>query len=126
MERLFVMIGALSGAIGVGAGAFGAHALKEVIDSYSLEIWNKGVLYQMVHALALLLCGLLADKLYIKYIRIAAYFFFGGIILFSGSLYLLAFGNIQPGLTMFGPATPVGGLCFILGWLFLILATKKE
>ena len=126
MNRKIFIAGSLAAMLAIIFGAFGAHALKEVIDPYSLEIWNKGVLYQMVHALALLLCGLLADKLYIKYIRIAAYFFFGGIILFSGSLYLLAFGKILPELTMIGPATPVGGLCFILGWLFLILAAKKE
>ncbi|MBA3961861.1 MAG: DUF423 domain-containing protein [Chthoniobacterales bacterium] len=99
--------------LAVGLGAFGAHALKGTLAANGLtDVWNKAVLYQFVHALALLLLATLPGAN-----RIAAWLFISGIIIFSGSLYLLALTNIR----WLGAITPIGGLCFLAGWLCLII-----
>ena len=104
---------ALLGAIAVMTGAFGAHALKPKLTDYQLGIWEKAVFYQFVHVLA----GLAA--IYLLKEQTAALFFILGILLFSGSLYLLAFKDILGGGSAFkiiGPITPIGGLLFMVGW----------
>ena len=95
----------------VALGAFGAHALKETLMANAMtEVWNKAVLYHFVHALALLVLAALPAAS-----RAAAGLFVAGIVLFSGSLYLLALTNIK----WLGAITPLGGLCFLTGWVCL-------
>ena len=115
-------------AIAVALGAFGAHGLKKVVSAEAVQIFQTGVQYQMYHALALVLTGLVYEKSSPKFARIAGILFLTGIILFSGSLYLLTAGKAADTATLdkAGIITPVGGLAFIGGWLFLFLAAIKK
>ena len=99
--------------LGVALGTFGAHALKETLTANSMtEVWNKAVLYHFIHALALLVLAALPATS-----RAAPALFVSGIVLFSGSLYLLALTNVK----WLGAITPLGGLCFLAGWVCLFL-----
>ncbi len=99
--------------LGVALGAFGAHALKSTLATNdATDVWKTAVLYHFIHALALLLLAVLPVTN-----RLAAGFLVAGIVLFSGSLYLLALTNIR----WLGVVTPIGGLCFLAGWLWLII-----
>ncbi|SMD17492.1 DUF423 domain-containing protein [Pedobacter nyackensis] len=127
MSRRIILTASLFGAIAVMFGAFGAHSLKNAVSAGSIEIWAKGVEYQFYHTLALLFLSQFAvdnDKL-VKWSYIC---FSLGIVLFSGSLYLLATREIlNIGFVNYiGPITPIGGLCFILGWAFLFVAASKR
>lgn len=127
MSRRIILTAALSGLTAVMFGAFGAHSLKNVLTAGSLEIWAKGVEYQFYHTFALLFLALYAvnnDGL----LKWSYRFFTLGILLFSGSLYLLATRDIlNIGFVNYiGPVTPIGGLCFILGWLLLFFAASKR
>src|SRR5258705_7574443 len=128
MHKGFVMTGALLGAIAVALGAFAAHGLKKIVPAETVQIFQTGVQYQLYHALALLLTGLLYEKCSQKYARIAGYLFIAGIILFSGSLYTLTIGKVAEvtALDKAGVITPLGGVCFIAGWLFLFFAAMKS
>lgn len=102
------------GFLAVALGAFGAHALKETLMANgTTEVWNKAVFYHFVHALVLLLLATLPGTA-----RMVSALFGGGIVIFSGSLYFLALTNIR----WFGAITPIGGLCFLAGWLWLIIS----
>lgn len=114
----FVFSGALFAAAAVCLGAFGAHALAEVLSARQAEVWDTAVHYQLAHALALVLCGLLARDAGSRPLRIAGWCFGLGVLLFSGSLYGLALG----GPRFLGPLTPLGGLAFIAGWLALAMS----
>lgn len=106
-------------------GAFGAHALKEILDDYGQGIWETAVQYQMFHATGLLVIGLLmSTKLLgnIKQLNIAGIFFNLGIVFFSGSLYVLAISGIK----VLGAITPIGGVLFLAGWLLIIVAALKH
>lgn len=122
MVRLFIMVAALAGLLAVMLGAFAAHGLKGQIATDLLAAFNTGAQYQMYHALALLLVAILL-KLHPgnKLLLCCGVFFMVGMLLFSGSLYALAL----TGAKWFGPITPVGGLCFMLGWLLLVCAAVK-
>lgn len=122
MAKVFIAIGALAGLLAVMLGAFGAHALRGQVDENLLVAFNTGAQYQMYHALALLMVGVLA-KLFPghKLLNWSGLFFVVGMLLFSGSLYALALTQIK----WFGPVTPVGGLAFMVGWLLLAFATTK-
>ncbi|MGZ5553562.1 MAG: DUF423 domain-containing protein [Chthoniobacterales bacterium] len=99
--------------LAVALGAFGAHALKGLLQSNdTLDIWNKAVLYHFVHAVALLALGLHGAEN-----RGAFCFLLAGIVIFSGSLYLLALTNAR----WLGAITPIGGLCFLIGWAWLVI-----
>ena len=128
MHKKFVTAGALLGAIAVALGAFGAHGLKKIVPVETVQTFQTGVQYQMYHALALLITGMLYEKCYPKFIRIAGILFMIGIILFSGSLYLLTAGKAAEAgsLDKAGIITPLGGVAFIAGWLFLFLAAMKK
>ncbi len=104
-------------ALAVGLGAFGAHGLKDRLDAYSLGIWEKAVFYQVVHAMAMLVVPLFAraGALPEAGVTRVGLVFCAGIFLFSGSLYVLALSGIRA----LGAVTPLGGLCFIGGWLYL-------
>jgi uncharacterized membrane protein YgdD (TMEM256/DUF423 family) len=121
VERLFLVIGALSGFIAVALGAFGAHALRDRLSADMLDVFKTGVTYQMYHALALLAVGLLLARLSIDgspWLTAAGWLFIAGTVLFSGSLYMLALS----GTTWLGAITPLGGVAFLLGWLALAVS----
>ncbi|MEO8802067.1 MAG: DUF423 domain-containing protein, partial [Rudaea sp.] len=109
----FAAVAAILGAAAVALGAFGAHALRDTLDANSMQVWHTAVEYQFWHVLALLAVATLAGDSKALAWRIAAIAFVAGIVAFCGSLYALALGaphNI-------GAITPLGGLCFIVGWL---------
>jgi len=118
MDRTFLLIGALAGFLGVTFGAFGAHALRERLSSEMLAVFETGVRYQMYHALALLLVSAMMPRMGGWLVVSAGWLFTAGIVLFSGSLYVLAL----TGITIFGAITPVGGLAFLAGWACLAIA----
>ncbi|MCU7917617.1 MAG: DUF423 domain-containing protein [Candidatus Thiodiazotropha sp. (ex Dulcina madagascariensis)] len=121
MARRFLFIAAVSGMLVVMLGAFGAHALEARLPAAHLGWWQKAVHYQGLHTLALLGAGLLALQRPGRTLLIAGLFFLTGIILFSGSLYLLALTG-QRGLALL---TPLGGIAFIAGWFTLALAAWR-
>jgi uncharacterized membrane protein YgdD (TMEM256/DUF423 family) len=114
-------IAALSGAIAVGLGAMGAHALKPLIQPHRLDYFEKAVQYHFTHTIALLLVAVLMFQLgQNKWLKVAAWGFLLGIICFCGSLYGLAIVEIVPIPTaILGPITPIGGVFFIIGWVSL-------
>lgn len=128
MHKRFVTIGASLGAVAVALGAFGAHGLKKIVDAETVQTFQTGVQYQMYHSLALLLTGLLYEKCSQKMTRIAGLLFIIGILLFSGSLYVVAAGRAggSHSLDKAGLITPLGGVAFIAGWVFLFIATMKN
>ena len=107
--------------ISVVLGAFAAHGLKSKLSETLLNTFQTGVQYQMYHSLALILLVILYRQMPQSLLIYSAGFMFAGIILFSGSLYMLALTQIK----WFGPVTPLGGACFIIGWVLLIAATLK-
>ncbi len=121
----FLRIGALLGALAVGIGAFGAHGLKPHLSDYQITIFEKGVQYQFFHVLALLAVGILLHQTpENQWLRRAGWFFVAGIIGFSGSLYLLACSDLLAfPVGWAGPVTPLGGLCFLVGWGILAVKT---
>jgi uncharacterized membrane protein YgdD (TMEM256/DUF423 family) len=131
-DRRYLTIGIL-GATGVALGALGAHFLKAkmqmgLITPDHLDGFEKAVKYQMYHAIAMLMITLKMKDNPDKYFGWAYAFFFWGIILFSGSLYLLCTRNLfgADWLKILGPITPLGGICFILGWLFISFSVLKK
>lgn len=128
MSKHILVTASLFGATAVILGAFGAHGLKSLIDQNALGIWTKGVEYQFYHTFALLFLYLFAAKRASKLVKLAYGFFTFGILLFSGSLYLLATRSILDigFVNYIGPVTPVGGLLFICGWLSLFFAALKN
>ena len=113
----YLLIGAMSGCLVVIMGAFGAHALNEILDDYGKSIYNKAVLYHMFHSIAIIILGLINKIQPEIQLSMAGWSFVFGIILFSGSLYIIAITGIKS----LGMITPIGGLLFIIGWVFLIL-----
>jgi uncharacterized membrane protein YgdD (TMEM256/DUF423 family) len=124
MDRFFVIAGSIVMFIGVGAGAFGAHSLSGYFVNYpQLEgTYNTAVRYQMIHGIALFLTALIAIRYNASFANWAGYFFILGIILFSGSLYLLVFTRTS----WLGAITPFGGLAFLAGWFLLALAAWRS
>jgi uncharacterized membrane protein YgdD (TMEM256/DUF423 family) len=118
VHRTFLLIGAVSGALGVALGAFGAHGLRGRLTPEMLAVFETGVRYQMYHTLAVLLVAVMADRLDSRLLPAAGWAFTSGIVIFSGSLYILA----TTGLTWLGAITPLGGLAFLVGWACLALA----
>ena len=129
MHRGLLSAGAIFGALAVAFGAFGAHGLERLTDDVkTLNGFRTGVEYQMYHAFALLIAGILFDKFPVTWLKWAGNCFMAGILLFSGSLYILTFLKIQDsGAVRFvGPLTPLGGLFFIAGWLLLFVAVIRK
>ena len=126
MKNIIVKAGVL-GAIAVIGGAFGAHALKEVLNYEQLASYHTGVRYQLIHAVVLLFLSLLIDKCKSNHFIVASKLFFWGVILFSGSIYLLTLKNILAleMLKLAGPITPIGGVLITLGWVYLIIGSVK-
>lgn len=122
--KLFVALGAANAFLSIALGAFGAHGLKNKLSAHYLDIYHTGVQYHMLHAVGLILIGILAGKLadgQNALIGWAGWLMFAGIVLFSGSLYLLSVTRID-GL---GAITPIGGLLFLASWLLVIVAVLK-
>jgi uncharacterized membrane protein YgdD (TMEM256/DUF423 family) len=127
MHKVFLSIGALLGGIAVALGAFGAHGLKRIVPPDTVGTFQTGVQYQMYHALALIATAIIFERFPNKLMSWAGISFCTGILLFSGSLYLLtilkATGKV--GMEGIGIITPFGGLFFIVGWLLLFLGIMK-
>lgn len=115
MSNLFIGIGALGAMIGVATGAFGAHGLKNILGSTQLATWDTAVTYLFIHALGLLLIGMLERTTPRRCHAIAGWTMLSGMVIFSGSLFLLALTSTR----WLGAITPVGGVCFIAAWLIL-------
>ena len=115
MQRWALLVAAVAGFLAVGLGAFAAHGLRNVLSAEYLTVFQTGVHYQMVHALALLAVAMLLAKNPARSLRIAAWGFTLGIVLFSGSLYALTLSGVR-GL---GMITPFGGVAFLVGWASL-------
>jgi uncharacterized membrane protein YgdD (TMEM256/DUF423 family) len=121
--KLFVSLGALAAALGVALGAFGAHALKARLSADMLAVWQTAVQYHLWHALGLVAIGLLAQHLPASGpLRLAGWLMLAGIVLFSGSLYVLA----ASGVRWLGAVTPFGGGCLIAGWLAVVYAVLRD
>lgn len=112
-------IGALLAGLGVAAGAFGAHGLKGLVPAELLTSWETACRYQIYHALMLVILGLLGERLPAKVVSQAGILFALGILLFSGSLYLMTL----TGFRLLGAVTPLGGVAFLAGWALLSVKT---
>ena len=121
MQTLFLTLGSASAAIAVAAGAFGAHALRDKVEPRLLEVFETGARYQMYHALALLAVGLLVSRWPSGLLTTAGWLFVAGTVFFTGSLYAMTFTGIRA----LGAVTPIGGVCFIAGWICLALASAR-
>ena len=120
--KLFLAIGSLSALLGVALGAFGAHGLKSRVHPDMLVVWQTGVQYHLVHALGLLLIGILCHLLpHATLLRPAGWMLLAGTLFFSGSLYLM----VLTGIRALGMITPLGGIAFLMGWLLLALAAWR-
>jgi uncharacterized membrane protein YgdD (TMEM256/DUF423 family) len=128
MHKSFLSIAAVLGALSVALGAFAAHRLKEIVSPDAVAVFETGVRYQFYHVFALLFVGLISDRVSNRWVIWAGNCFIMGIIFFCGSLYILTAlkaADISP-MKIVGIATPVGGVFFIAGWLFLWLGIKKK
>lgn len=136
MPRIFALIGAISAALAVAAGAFGAHALRARVEPRMLEIFETAARYQMYHALALFAVAWLTSRPMagvamgtvagapgagVSFAVAAGWLFVAGTVLFSGSLYAMALTDMRA----LGAITPLGGLCFIVGWVCMAVAATR-
>lgn len=130
MHRSFLIVAAGLAGLAVILGAFGAHGLKQIAPPETIATFETGVRYHFYHSIALLAIGILFERFRNKWIKYAGYAFITGIVLFSGSLYMLTYlkATDTVGLNGIGIVTPFGGLCFIAGWISLVIAfsTKKQ
>lgn len=123
MQKFVLIAAAALGALSVMIGAFGAHALQATLEAQGrVDTFETAVKYQFYHTLALLAIGLLMFRVQDKLLDYAALSMMGGILIFSGSLYILCLS----GLRWLGAVTPVGGLLFIVGWVLLAIAIAKS
>ncbi len=128
MHKGFLRWAALLGALAVALGAFGAHGLKKYVPIETIGTFETGVRYQFYHVFALLAVGILYEKFPVKWLRYAGNCFLIGILLFSGSLYILTAlkATETVGLSGIGAITPIGGVFFIAGWVFMLMAAGKK
>jgi uncharacterized membrane protein YgdD (TMEM256/DUF423 family) len=128
MHKIHLILGSILAGLGVVLGAFGAHGLKQIVPPETVSSYQTGVQYQMYHAFALLIIGILSERLSSNLVNWAGAFFVLGIVLFSGSLYLLASLKAmnKVGFSGIGIITPIGGLMFIAGWILLLIAIIKK
>jgi uncharacterized membrane protein YgdD (TMEM256/DUF423 family) len=128
MNKNFLSVAAVLGALSVALGAFAAHKLKAIVPPDAVAIFETGVRYQFYHVFALLFVALISERVSNRWVIWAGNCFIMGIIFFCGSLYTLTAlraADISP-MKIVGIATPVGGVFFIAGWLFLWLGVKKK
>ncbi|WP_409252302.1 DUF423 domain-containing protein [Bacillus sp. SCS-153A] len=120
--KTFIIIGAINAFLSVAMGAFGAHALEGKISQKYIDIWNTGVLYQMFHSIGILIIGVLAGNIAASsMLNWSGWLMLIGIVLFSGSLYILSLTGIK----VLGAITPLGGLSFLIAWVLLIITALK-
>ena len=126
MHKGFLKTAFILGALAVGLGAFGAHGLKNYVSNNAITTFETGVRYQFYHVFALLAVAILYKEF--SGVKTAGWFFITGIILFSGSLYILTAvqAMVQPGYRWIGAITPIGGLFFIAGWLWMFVAIVRK
>jgi uncharacterized membrane protein YgdD (TMEM256/DUF423 family) len=128
MSKTFLIVAAILGGVSVVLGAFAAHGLKKIVPADSITTFETGVRYQFYHAFALLVVGILIERSPSQSLAWAGYCFIAGVLLFSGSLYLLTIlkstGTV--GLLKIGLITPVGGLFFVAGWILLLIGIIKR
>ena len=115
-------LGATLAGLAVAAGAFGAHALKAQLEPGDLQVFETAARYQMYHGLALIGAAWVADRWSSRLATVAAWCFLAGVVLFSGSLYALTLSGVRA----LGAITPLGGICFLAGWVCLALAAGRE
>jgi uncharacterized membrane protein YgdD (TMEM256/DUF423 family) len=121
--KLFVTLGALSAFLGVALGAFGAHGLKSRVNPEMLAVWQTAVHYHLVHALGMLLIGILCQLMpESSLIRNSGWMLLVGTVLFSGSLYVMVLSDIRA----LGMITPFGGVAFLIGWLLIVIAAWQH
>jgi uncharacterized membrane protein YgdD (TMEM256/DUF423 family) len=121
--KLFIIIGAINAFLAVALGAFGAHGLADKLEPKYLEIWKTGVTYQMFHATGLFVISLLLGKVGSSSLfSWSGWLMLAGIILFSGSLYILSVTQ----MSKLGAITPIGGVCFLAAWILVIVGALKQ
>jgi len=127
MNKTFLITAAIIGALSVALGAFGAHGLKDKLNEYTLGIFETAVRYQFYHVFALLTVGLLFQSYNNGWMLWSGRLFIAGMILFCGSLYLLTgfLANNNETMKWLGAITPFGGLCFIAGWICMMIGILK-
>lgn len=128
MTRItFLIFGGVLCLLAVALGAFGAHILKDRISPYEMDIFNKAVFYQVFHALAMILFQVLEKGGEHRPLKMASALIGSGILLFSGSLYFLSLSTFLqiPFGKVLGPVTPIGGLCFMAGWIIFVFRIRK-
>lgn len=121
----FIIAGAINAFLAVAFGAFGAHALKEKLSDKYLAIWETAVQYQMYHAIGLIVIGILMSPNIIGHVSQlswSGYLMLAGIVIFSGSLYVLSLS----GIGILGAVTPIGGVAFLIAWILVIVAVVKH
>lgn len=121
MPRTIIAIAAIFGLLAVIAGAAGTHALRDTLDAGALRTFETAARFQMYHALALLAVGILSMRWQTRVLTVSVALFAAGILLFSGSLYILALS----GIGIFGAVAPIGGICLMAGWTSLVLAALR-
>ncbi|HEY9460508.1 MAG TPA: DUF423 domain-containing protein [Paralcaligenes sp.] len=121
-DRHLIIIAALTLLAGVAAGAFGSHGLKRVLEPELLAVWQTAVFYQLIHGLGLLAIAVLGARFGSPLLSHAGTVMFAGMLLFSGSLYILALTGIK----WLGAITPIGGLAFIAAWAMMALAVYRS
>ena len=120
--KLFLILGSVNMIISIALGAFGAHGLEGKIPERMIANWQTGAHYHIIHAVALLFVGILLDRIGSSLITVGGWLLLIGILLFSGSLYLMAL----TGVTKLGAITPMGGISFLAGWACIAIATAKH
>ena len=127
MQTIYLKIAALLGALAVALGAFVAHALKKTLDEKSLLVFETAVRYQFYHVFALVAVGILLKEFPNSHLIWSGRFFCYGILIFSGSLYLMTFLEAigLQGFKWLGAITPIGGLCLIAGWILMAIGVAK-
>ena len=127
MQTFYLKIAALLGALAVALGAFGAHALKKILDEKSLLVFETAVRYQFYHVFALVAVGVLLKEFPNSYLLWSGRLFCYGILIFSGSLYLMTLLEAigQQGFKWLGAITPIGGVCLIAGWIVMAIGIVK-
>jgi uncharacterized membrane protein YgdD (TMEM256/DUF423 family) len=128
MHKVYLVIGTVLSGLSVVLGAFGAHGLKQIVPPETVATYQTGVQYQIYHAFALIMVGILYERFSNNFVNYAGMFFIAGIVLFSGSLYLLASLKAmnKVGLSGVGIITPIGGVLFIAGWILLLVGILRK
>ncbi len=122
MNRTFVALGSLFALLAVALGAFGTHSLRPRLTERALEIWETAGHYHLIHAVALVLVGLVCGQTFSKLAHAAGWLFTIGILIFGGTLYVLALTDIR----WLGAITPLGGAAFMVGWICLFLSVVRK